>query len=558
VRVEVLENRLAPAVFWTGAGDGVNWTDARNWNTGSLPTAADDVVIATDPSITIQHAFPAGNDSIHSLQSQNALNISSGSLTIADASEIDNTLTLSNALVTVTVNGDLNVQDLVQTSGNFTGTGNVEISDQWVWSSGNVSGTGHIVLDSTAQGTLSGGFFSMLIGRTVDNWGSATAVDGGFDFQGNAVWNNRSGSAFVLQDGAALGNFFAGTTAQFNNHGVLALEDGPGTSSSIGIPLVNAGEVDVDVGTLTLSGGGSSRGSFHLEDGTVLNIASNYTLNARTIVSGPGTVQVTIFDTLQIAGNLHVPNLTVSGGTVTTNGNLTLDTLTENGGTVGGPGTLTINGQWTWTNGNMTGPGRTVLNGAGTLSGGFFSMLMGRTVDNRGNVTTMDGGFDFEGDAVWNNRFGSTFVLQDAASLGNFFAGPGAAFNNAGLLDKEGSGTSTIDIPLNNTGTLYINSSSVLRVNRPFTQGPFGSLQIELGGSDAGSGFGQLAVTGQATLDGNLTVILVNDFTPSQGDRFSILTFGSRGSPPTDFATKDLPAGLNAVYSSSSLTLVAS
>jgi hypothetical protein len=555
LQLELLEDRLLPAVSWTGSGDGVNWSDPRNWSSGALPTATDDVVINTDPGVTIQYNL-FGNTSIQSLQSANALNFALGSLAIAAPSTVDNVLTLSGALATLTINDRLDVQDLIQTNGNLTGAGTVEVSDQWTWSSGQVSGSGRTILDSTAQATLSGGFFSMLVGWTVENRGSATAAGGGFDFQGDAVWNNRPGSTFVLEGAAALGNFFAGPHSRFNNHGVLAVVNDTGPAVNIGIPLNNAGEVDVQTGTLTLSGGGAGCGNFHLADGTVLDINSDYTLNTYATVSGSGALQVDIFKTLQVAGNLHVPDLAVSGGTVTAAGNLTVDNLTQSGGTVGGAGTVTINGHWTWTGGSMTGPGRTVLNGTAIISGGFFSMLVGRTVDNRGSATVSGSGFDFQGDAVWNNRHGSRLVLQDTASLGNFFAGADAQFNNAGLLVKEGTGTSHIDIGLINDGTLAIDSTSTLQVGGNFTQGAFGSLQIDLGGTSAGMSYGQLIVAGLATLDGNLTVNLVNGFTPTTGDTFQILTFGSRGDPPTAFSSMNLPAGFEALYDTRGLTLV--
>jgi hypothetical protein len=43
---ELLEDRLAPsAVSWTGGAGTLNWTDAKNWSTGTVPTSADDVTI---------------------------------------------------------------------------------------------------------------------------------------------------------------------------------------------------------------------------------------------------------------------------------------------------------------------------------------------------------------------------------------------------------------------------------------------------------------------------------------------------------------------------------
>jgi hypothetical protein len=77
-------------------------------------------------------------------------------------------------------------------------------------------------------------------------------------------------------------------------------------------------------------------------------------------------------------------------------------------------------------------------------------------------------------------------------------------------------------------------------VNGNYTQDPAATLVVQLGDSPATGQFGQLHVTGQATLDGTLTVTLVNGFDPT-GYCFRILTFGSRSG---DFATLSLSGGV--------------
>src|SRR4051794_31269113 len=63
---EALEpRRLLAAVTWTGAGDGISWTDASNWSGSALPGSADDVTISVGGSPTIQ--VSTGTQSIHSL-----------------------------------------------------------------------------------------------------------------------------------------------------------------------------------------------------------------------------------------------------------------------------------------------------------------------------------------------------------------------------------------------------------------------------------------------------------------------------------------------------------
>src|SRR5262245_1249333 len=71
LRVEALEYRLLRAtVTWDGGAGGTDWTDALNWDTDTLPGAADDVVIpdlgtlgAVDQTIT----FGSGSAAIRSL-----------------------------------------------------------------------------------------------------------------------------------------------------------------------------------------------------------------------------------------------------------------------------------------------------------------------------------------------------------------------------------------------------------------------------------------------------------------------------------------------------------
>src|SRR5204863_6269123 len=50
-----------------------------------------------------------------------------------------------------------------------------------------------------------------------------------------------------------------------------------------------------------------------------------------------------------------------------------------------------------------------------------------------------------------------------------------------------------------------------------------GRLNVEIGGTTAGTTFDQLNVSGVATLDGTLTIALVNGFTPAAPDGFRVL-----------------------------------
>ena len=78
LRLERLEDRLAPNVSWTGSAGTLNWTDKDNWSSHAVPGASDDVMISISVSGPI---IITGTQSIHSLMDTTAsLVLSSGSL----------------------------------------------------------------------------------------------------------------------------------------------------------------------------------------------------------------------------------------------------------------------------------------------------------------------------------------------------------------------------------------------------------------------------------------------------------------------------------------------
>jgi hypothetical protein len=93
LQFEFRENRrLLATVTWTRAGDGSTGAIQEIGATGSLPRSADDVVInsATAPII-----YGAGTDTIHSLNSANALTLVGGTVTVSSTVMVSSTFTLS-------------------------------------------------------------------------------------------------------------------------------------------------------------------------------------------------------------------------------------------------------------------------------------------------------------------------------------------------------------------------------------------------------------------------------------------------------------------------------
>jgi len=120
------------------------------------------------------------------------------------------------------------------------------------------------------------------------------------------------------------------------------------------------------------------------------------------------------------------------------------------------------------------------------------------------------------------------------------------------------SGTGTLQTDLVNAGILSPGTSpGIITVDGDYTQEATGVLEIELDGTTPGSEHDQLNVSGAANLGGTLNVSLLDEFSPSAGDSFTILTFGSRAGT---FGTKNLPsldAGLtwNVDYTATSVVL---
>ena len=147
-------------------------------------------------------------------------------------------------------------------------------------------------------------------------------------------------------------------------------------------------------------------------------------------------------------------------------------------------------------------------------TGGTLAMTSGSNYTQTGGTTTVNG------------------ALQSA--------GTGNLNLQAGVLQGTGTATfATVTISGGQVDPGVPGQTGTLSITGNYTQDASVTLNIRLGGTAAGQ-FDQLAVSGVATLGGTLTVTLVNSFSPSAGNSFEFMTFGSR-SGTSDFATKNLP-----------------
>src|SRR5262249_29492307 len=157
---------------------------------------------------------------------QDAIVISSGSLSVASTSVIHN--------------------DLRLTGGTLTGAGTITVTDTLTWSGGTMSGSGTTV----AQGGLAlSGSYRMLDGRTLENPGTATWTAGDLYLVNAAPLHNTG----LIDDQAGRSLFYdGGAQSTFRNDGTFRVT-GRTQPATVGIILANSdtGLIDARAGTLT-------------------------------------------------------------------------------------------------------------------------------------------------------------------------------------------------------------------------------------------------------------------------------------------------------------------
>ena len=415
----------------------------------------------------------------------------------------------------------------------------------------NVSGGDLTLLSSSFNGSLTNaatGIITIGSGRTFNDGGGGFS---GIPFTQNGTLSGpgtlalNGGSTLTLGvnlSTAGLGLTISGTT--INGTGTLTNATGQtlpiSGASTINTALVNQGTL-VTTGNTTLGGAFSNVVGATLQVGSILN-AGSFT-NAGAIV---------------LSGLLSIPLLTNTGTISTVAGGATFSAALDNQGslTVGSDtlffiasaltnsGTVNVNGgdlRFVPFSGPLTNTAAgTITIGSGrTLTAASFTNFSGGTLG--GGTYNVAGTFQFDNAAIVTNA--ATIVLDGASariidqSSHDALAGTFAV--NTGSFSLLHGAALTTAGDFENDGILTIGPGSTFSVSGNFTQGSAATLDLQLGGTGAGQ-FGQLAVTGTATLAGTLQDTLVNGYVPTTGDTFQILTYGARSG---DFAGG--PAGFS-------------
>jgi filamentous hemagglutinin family protein len=414
---------------------------------------------------------------------------------------------------------------------------------------------GNITLSSTGGVSLQGGTGAgtfAFIGTAGSSTGNISITGAGNSISLAKGASGGMGEAFI--------GSFGGTGVVQLNASAINLNDGvvktmgsliltSGSPMTIGAGgFVAAGSVTANAslavqgwlalgsGTTNLGFGGTHTGTFEIGPGATLNFSGGvHTLNPGASIMGAGAIGLTA-GSLNVNTPVSVPTFNMSGGTMAGSSPFTVDNAwnytggSVNGQLVLGPSSIsfldsvnvaTSAGTPRITNFGVLGMNAStiapplandgalvvlggvnalasinnnglVLVGSGTLNAPLYSQSGGLTLILPGAVLGAAGGFSQTG--------GSTVVDGELRTSGAGFA----------LLGGSLGGNGTVSGNVNNiSGTLAAGAlMGALTIDGNYTQGPSGTMQVEIAGSSPGE-YGFVKVTGSATLDGTLELIVL-------------------------------------------------
>jgi hypothetical protein len=424
---------------------------------------------------------------------------------------------------TLTVAGSASVSNLQLDGGTVNGTGTLTPT-AFTWNGGTLSAPTAVPPGGTL--TVAGGGSKSLNGNLTNN--GTVNVTSNTDIGISTTPTITNNGTFNLQSDVSLTG-----SALFTNAGTLTKSSPTTTGTTAFNPqLNNSGTVDVQSGTLQLTGGGA---------GTATSVWQ---------AEGPGALDVHT-GTLALAGGATFTGLGVEEtdffGTVQVNGAVTAQNFTIAGGGLTGSGTFTVTGTLDWTGGTINDPNGTISIPVGAtlkVEGNSDKSITGGTMNLAGTTIWKDGGnFGFS-NAIINNQVGATFTIQNAQNMG----GAGGHLNNAGTLTREAvSGQTSISVfnTFTNSGTINVLGGTLFFATLTQTAGTTavasgaklqGTVQVNGGTlSGAGTVSGSLTNSGGAVLPGGPssagTLTLLGNYTQGPGGTLSINVGGTTPGP---------------------------
>jgi autotransporter-associated beta strand protein len=374
--------------------------------------------------------------------------------------------------------------------GTIGGSNTVNVSGLLAWNNSfAITGSNSLV----ANGGLTIASGGSLLGRSLVNMASA-------------LWSNSTVASLALGFGAIISNAPGATfdcvgnnTIQFTTgSGTVANAGlfrtiGPPATTTIEVPFDNTGTVEVQSGTLNLTGGGINAGAINVFANAVLSLGGGFFLAPGGSISGSGQLQVST-STADVAfgGTVNVGGSNIfMGGVANLTGNyvcsnvaLVIDagvanfnssnvispsSLTIGGyGSLGGSNPIVVSGPVTWNSGfTVSGSNSLIANGGLTIGPGSVT-LEGRTLVNMAeglwtnNATTPNSAISLIDGAILSNAPGATFDCVGDGTIEASTATGGGFVANAGIFETIGTpATQVIQAPFSNTAVVEVQSGTL-------------------------------------------------------------------------------------------------
>ena len=527
--------RAATTYNWVPTtGGSYAWDTASNWNPSGVPNAVSDGAYLTgglsgNQTISLGQAI-----SLNNLVLGSTTTGGDGSNTYTIGGSSGNTLTLSPTLSGA--NPTTGITENVGSAG--------DIINSPITVDTGAAYNNLLVTNSSASTLTLAGKLTMTAGSSQNNlyYNTGSGADATSSLiltgMGSQIQQLQAAAGTVYLSSGTLGISYSGNNAITIYNGAALVVDGGAvtTTGNLQVNLAGSGTMTVSSGSLVptenngiylASSGTATTGTLNVTGGVLgnsSNLANSYSLNMGGNGSSVTTANVNVSGgqvyLYQVYMGTNGPTGTSStmsqssgtvdvGNTVQVGGSDAAATLTVSGGTfssatqiaVGTGGTLNIRGT-----GSVNLPAGSLLNlnsgGVINLSGGTLT-----TAQFTGAPGYIAGTFNFTGGTLAMYNPSNSTSITTAGDAGTFT-------NSGGTLAVGGEGT---------TGATYIYGN--------YDQ-TLGTLAINIGGTGQGAntnGYSQLNTTASATgsglvtLGGDLAVNLVDGFTPSSANIFTIL-----------------------------------
>ena len=485
----------AATVTFDGSS-GTDWHNAANWDTNTVPTAADDVVIPNPLTAIVSTADAAASQITH--QGIN-LRVNGRQLTIGGGtSSFTGPVQLDPAGV-IRLNGTTN-----WSAGAWFVSGSVALPAV-VENAGTLNITGNVQM---IDGAGSDGDLRNLVGGTINRTTTTGQADLVLSFDNDGVLNVQSGTLLLGGD-ANDGTGGATSNGDYNvGAGAVMAFGGATHALGAGASVVGAGTVKLEGGTLSPAAGANYAPGSTLLSGGVVSLAGPGTTGSITTDpegggrAGGGTLTVGGASTLSAATFVTFSGggTTVFQGTLTTPGTVRVLGST----TIRLEGTTNCSGAF-WSLGESAQPDAVVEN-AGTLnmtgctgifsgggSQGVVRNLAGAALNRTSGSDTVNVS-RLENAGTVNLGSGTLFSTNYTQTGGTTALASGTTLQSTSTALLQGGtlrGTGTVDVSVANTGGTIAPGASpgVLTIDGDYTQGAGGTLQTEIAGTTPGTQF---------------------------------------------------------------------